>query len=166
MWTAILLITAYLIYTHFAHNTKVGYVIIQDIYNQFDLKKEMQKKYEKSHNARKRMLDSLAMEIKMIGERIDSKKGKDTSDIREFKMKRMDYYEQNRKLSQDDSSQMKQYDEEILSQLNQYIKDYGKENHYQFIFGNGNGSLMTADESMNITSQLTQYVNQRYSDKK
>ncbi len=166
MWTAILLIAAYLTYNYFAHGSKMGYVIIGDVYSQFALKKEMQAKYEHSHNARKKVLDSMAMNIKALGERIDAEKGKDTSDIRTFKMKRMEFYERNRQIGQDDSAQLKQYDDEILSQLNQYIKDYGKENHYQFIFGNASGALMAADESLNITAQVTQYVNEKYNGKK
>lgn len=167
LWIAIILIAGFIVYQHFTARTKAGYVIIQDIYNQFDLKKDLQKKYEVSHSARKKRLDSIAMNVRMIGEKIDAEKGKDTADIGLYKRMRIEYFENKQRLEQDDSTQLKQYDDEILGRLNQYIKDYGNENHYQFIFGNaGNGSLMQADESLNITALVTQYVNERYAGKK
>lgn len=166
MWIIIIAIVGYLVFDHFSKNEKTGYIIVQDVYNQFALKKDMQMRYGKSHDARKRILDSMAVNIKVLGERIDMEKGKDTSDIREFRMKRMEYYERGKQLNEDDSAQLKQCDNEILSQLNQYIKDYGRENHYQYIFGNGNSGLVTADDSKNITAQVTEYVNERYAGKK
>jgi outer membrane protein len=166
IWLVLGLIVVYLAFEHFAGRPKTGFIIIQDIYSQFEMKKELQKKYESAHNTRKRIADSMVMSIRMLGQKIDAEKGKDTSDISHFKAMRMDYYERKQRSDQDDSAQSKQYDDAILNQLNQYVKDYGKENHYEYIFGNGNGSLMDADESKNITAQVTQYVNQRYEGKK
>jgi len=166
MGIGILLIVGFLAFEHFTSRSKTGFVIIQDIYNQFGLKKDLQKKYEVSHNSRKRILDSLAADIRMLGQKIDAQKGKDTSDLGAFRRKRIFYFENKQRLNQDDSAQMKQYDDQILGQLNQYIKDYGNENHYQYIFGNTAGSVMQADETLNLTAPLTQYVNERYAGKK
>ena len=167
LYILVILMATYMGYEHFSQKTKMGYIVIQDVYNQFGLKKDLQRKYETSNKARKRLMDSLAMEVRMIGQKIDAEKGKDTSDIRLFKTKRMEYFERKQSIAQDDSAQMKQYDEQILTQLNQFVKDYGKENHYMCILGNGgNGALMQADESINITAQITQYINERYEGKK
>lgn len=166
LWSLLLLMAAYLVFMHFSSHTKTGYVLIQDVYNQFGLKKDLQKKYESSHNARKKVLDSLAADIRMLGQKIDGEKGKDTSDLGLFRRKRIFYFENKQHLDQDDSAQMKQYDDQILGQLNQYIKDYGNDNHYQYIFGNASGSIMQADESLNLTVPITQYVNERYAGKK
>ncbi|HXB13983.1 MAG TPA: OmpH family outer membrane protein [Bacteroidia bacterium] len=166
MWSLIAAIIVYLAYQHFVNREKTGYIIIQDAYNQFEMKKEMQKKFEISHGARKRIIDSTAMVVRMLGQKIDGEKGKDTADINLFRRKRSEYFEHKRQIDQDDSAQLKQCDEEILTQLNQYIKDFGKENHYQYIFGNGNGSLLAADESANVTAEVSKYVNERYEGKK
>jgi len=59
-----------------------------------------------------------------------------------------------------------QYDKEILAQLNQYVRDFGAKNNYEYIFGNdGNGSLMYAQESNDLTRQVTEYINQKYAGK-
>jgi outer membrane protein len=166
LWTVIILIIGFLAYQHFTGHVKTGYILIQDVYNQFELKKDLQKKYENSHSSRKRILDSLGADIRMLGQKIDAEKGKDTSDLGVFRRKRIYYYNNKQRLDQDDSAQMKQYDDQILSQLNQYVKDYGNENHYQYIFGNTAGSIMQADETLNLTAPITQYVNERYAGKK
>jgi len=167
LWTLILLIAGYLVYQRFFEKTKTGYVLVQDIYNHFELKRDMQSVFEKSHNARKKVLDSLIADIKIIGRKINNDKVKDTAAIRLFNIKREQYFETRQRLNQDDSAQLKQADEQILGQLNQYIKDYASKNHYKYIFGNASGgALMAADTTLNITSQLTEYVNQRYENKK
>ncbi len=167
LYSIISLMVAYLAYDRFWGGTKTGYVIILDVYNQFSMKKELQKKYESSHSARKKIVDSLAMAVRMLAQKIQAEKVRDTSDIRIFNEKRMEYFERKHMIAQDDSAQMKQYDESILNQINQYVKDYAKENHYKYIFGNGgNGDLMAADESENITAAVTQYINERYEGKK
>lgn len=166
MGIVILLIIGFLAYQHFTGRTKTGFVLIQEVYTRFDLKKDLQKKYESSHNFRKKILDSLAADIRMLGQKIDGEKGKDTADLGLFRRKRYYYFENKQRLGQDDSAQMKQYDDQILNQLNQYVKDYGNENHYQYIFGNTGGSIMEADESLDLTAPITQYVNERYAGKK
>jgi outer membrane protein len=161
----LILIILYLVYQHYQKSDKMGYIIIPEVYNQFELKKDFQKKYERSHTERKKKLDSLAIDIRMLGQKIDGRKGKDTADIGLFRRKRSLYFENRRMLNQDDSAQMKQYDEQILEQLNQYVKDYGNQHHYKFIFGNGNGNIMQADSALNITGVVSKYVNERYQDK-
>lgn len=167
VWSVIILIIAYLGYLHFADRPKTGYVLIQDVYNQFEMKKELQKKFETSHGARQKVLDSTLAILRMLNRKINDEKGKDTGDIGTFRRMRVEYMEKKSQMAGDDSAQTKQYDTEIITQLNQYIKDYAKENGYQYIFGNGgNGSLMAADESVNITGPVTQYVNEKYAGKK
>ena len=60
----------------------------------------------------------------------------------------------------------KQYTDQIWEQLNQYIKDFGTQHKYKFIFGSrGDGNLMYAEEQDNITSEVLTYVNERYQGK-
>jgi outer membrane protein len=66
-------------------------------------------------------------------------------------------------LEEDNQVQTKKYDEEIITQLNQYVQDYGKEMGYAYIYGNnGEGSLMYADDARVITREMIEYVNNRY----
>jgi len=56
-----------------------------------------------------------------------------------------------------------QYTSQIWEQINMGIVEYGQNNGYDYILGaGGDGSLMYADSSRNITSEVLEYINQRY----
>jgi outer membrane protein len=142
---------------------KMAYVNIQQVFNGFDLKKEYEKKFTQSKNSRERILDSLESELRFLGKKIETENAKNKEDINNFSLKRERYVEKKRLLEEDNAKQTKQYDNEIILQMNQYVKDYGKENKYTFIYGSdGNGSIMYAPDSKDITKEITDYINARY----
>ncbi|HTA63068.1 MAG TPA: OmpH family outer membrane protein [Bacteroidia bacterium] len=142
---------------------KTGYISLQEVFNSFDMKKEYEKKLTATKNSRKKLLDSLEMELKILGKKIQSDNGKNKEDLTVFSVKRDDFLEKKKVQEEDNKMQTKKYDQEILTQLNQYVRDYGKENNYTYIFGNdGNGSLMYAKETKEITKEITNYINEKY----
>ena len=55
------------------------------------------------------------------------------------------------------------YNNKILQQLNQYVKEFGDKNRFSFIFGAaGNGSLMYGTESADITDEAIEFANERF----
>src|ERR1700749_2451755 len=131
---------------------KTAYVIIQEVFNNFELKKEYEKRLTLTKNSRQKLIDSLEFELKLLGKKIESENGKNKEDINVFSVKRNIFFEKKKTFEEDDERQTKEYDQQIIAQLNQYVKNYGKENGYTYIDGNdGNGSLMYAEEGDNIT---------------
>jgi outer membrane protein len=60
--------------------------------------------------------------------------------------------------------QVEKYNEGIWKQINVYLKEYGTEHGYSFIYGaNGNGSIMFADSTLEISKDVIPYLNKRYS---
>jgi outer membrane protein len=159
-------IIAWQTYEHFTRH-KTGYVVVSEVYSGFELKKEMEKKYLATSNARQKILDSLILEIKLMEKKVDGKPKVKSSDtlgyhdkIEEYLLKKQTYDEDNTALTQ-------KYDEQIITQLNQYIKDYGEAYNYTYIFGTGgNGTLMYADEGENITKDVIEYINKKYNGEK
>lgn len=142
---------------------KTGYIIIQDVYNDFELKKEVEKKYLQTKNARDKILDSLAFEVKMIANKVKAENEKNQETVDKFNLKRDEYFQRKQTFEEDNAALTKQYDQEILTQLNQYIKDYAEANNYTYVFGNdGNGSLLYGIETLNITKEVSTYVNNKY----
>jgi len=157
-----ILLIAYIAYEKM-NKARTGYVLIQDVFNGFELKKDYERKLKATKNSRQQILDSLETELKIMGKRIEAEQGKNKEDINVFTVKRENYFERKKIFEEDNALQAKKYDNEIITQLNQYIKDYGKENNYTYIFGNdGNGSLMYGKEINNITKETIEYVNERY----
>jgi outer membrane protein len=81
-------------------------------------------------------------------------------------IKRDDFIHRQKTLTEDNKQLTSQYDSEIFTQINQYVKDFSKENGYQMVFGSdGNGSLMYGDDQINLTKVITEYINQKYKGK-
>jgi outer membrane protein len=142
---------------------KTGYIVIQDVFNAFDLKKDYERKLLSTKNVRQKISDSLATELKMLARKIEMQKSKNPEDISMFELKRESYMEKLKTFEEDNQAQTKKYDAEIITQLNQYVSDFGKENGYTYILGNdGNGSLMYATDAKNLTREIVTYINARY----
>ena len=55
---------------------------------------------------------------------------------------------------------------QILGQMTQYIKDFGNENGYDFIFGEDNtGTILYGKPTADITSEVIEFINQKYQGK-
>jgi outer membrane protein len=142
---------------------KTGYILIQEVFNGFELKKDYEKKLNATKTSRQNIIDSLELDLKMLGRKIESDKGKNKEDITTFNIKRENYFQKKKMFDEDNQALTKKYDEEIITQLNQYVKDYGKEHEYTYIYGSdGNGSLMYAEEAKNLTKDITEYVNGKF----
>ncbi len=165
---ALVITTMLLASYHYFYQPKTGYILIQEVYNGFDFKKEMERKFLTIKTVRQKKLDSLEVELKLLGNRLSkmSEKERSDKDLDDFGQLREEFLKR-KKMNEEDNAQLShQYDTEILTQLNQYIKDFGNEKNYTYIFGNdGNGSLMFGKEQNNISKEVIEFVNKKYNGK-
>ena len=76
---------------------------------------------------------------------------------------KMIYQYQQKQFQVQEAEYVEQSNQQLWHQINEYIKLYGEDEDYDYIFGaTGNGSLMYAPETRDITRQVTQYINIRY----
>jgi outer membrane protein len=77
------------------------------------------------------------------------------------------YYLQQKELFDGYSQELTmKYDEQILEQLSQYIKDYGFNNDYDYVFGaTGDGNILYGAEPADITEEVIEYINASYQGK-
>lgn len=161
----VLLFVAFASFVVFQYKThpKVGYVNIKEIYEGFEMKKQMEQKYLKIKKSREKILDSLKFELNTLLKQIDSEKQKNPLTIREFELKRDLFLQKKTSFEEENNALTAEYDQGILTQLNQYIKDYGIQNNFSLLFGSdGNGSLMYGTEELNKTKEVLEYVNSKY----
>lgn len=146
----------------YKNKTKSGFVIISEVFNEFELKKEMAAKYEVTRNARKKILDSLQIDLSVLSRRLQS--GQPSNEDKDlFERKRIDYGQKSQMFDEDNRQMSQQFDEQIVKQLNQYVADFGKEKHYDIIYGNTtNGSIMYGTDELNITKDVIAFVNSKY----
>ena len=149
------------------NSPKIAYINTAEVYNDFALKKELESKLDDTQAKRKSILDSLKVSLQGLSMRMEKKEKPSTEEIEEFNYVRQQYIKAEQEFSEDNQALADQYSEQIWKQLNQYIADYGKEHGYKYILGaNGEGVVMYADESDNITAKMMEYVNIRYGGKK
>lgn len=147
-------------------NSKTAYVKLTEVYERFDLKKSLESKLKTIETARNNILDSLGFQLEAIKIKIDSQGGNDKELIKTFQLSR-DIFLQKKQEFEEASGQMaKDYNDQIWTQLNQYISDYGKDKGYTYIFGaDGGGAVMYADDGVDITEEVIVYVNGKYEGK-
>lgn len=144
----------------FLSSKKTAYVNTYQVYEQFKLKKELEKKLKQTELGRQTVLDSIKAKIqfsfsnKLLNE---AERNIQISELKEA------YYLKEQQFSKENETQAQQYTSQIWEQLNQYIKEFGNENKYDYIYGaTGEGNLMFANEKEDITSVVIEFVNKRY----
>lgn len=166
LWGAILIGLAALVITLVVRYQlpHTAYVDLAKVYNAFGMKKELESKLEQVQQIRKIQLDSLELDLNVLAKNLQSPGVENRKGLEEqFTGKRQQYAFNKQRMEEESNSLTQTYDEQIWKQLNQYIKDYGKENSYTYIFGaEGSGALMYANETVDITERITAYANQRY----
>ena len=156
LYTLVITVILYLVYKHFEKD-KTVYVDNIELFSGFKMKLELEKKYKEVETVRKAILDSIYNEIKIKIE-LNNISDKEQLTIlkREFLIKKEQFEKEN-------AETMKQYNEQIWNQLNEYTKQYGDENNYDYIFGaNGQGVLMYAKPIKNVTKELLEYSNKKF----
>ena len=127
---------------------KHAYVLNQKLFEGFTGKKELEKKLTDLKNSNKQKLDSINLLIQ--------KHGDQPALVQHYQQMISTYQLSEQKIST-------QYTADIWKRLNQYVAEYGKEKGYDYIFGaTGDGNLMFAKESHNVTEDVTEYVNAKY----
>jgi outer membrane protein len=155
-------IVVYLFLVH-KPGQKVGYVSIKELYNGFEMKKQMEQKFLRTKASRDKIMDSLKFELNILLKKIDSEKEKNPNTIEEFKKKKENFYQTKSSFEEENTKLSQQFDEQILTQLNQYVKEYGKQAHFNLLLGNdGNGTLMYATDDLDHTKEVLEFINEKY----
>jgi len=134
---------------------KVAYVEVDKLYNEFKLFQEMDAQLTTTQSQRQLILDSLGLQIQSL-----ERNGGSENDVN---MLKHEYMNKQQQFAEDNQALAVKYQEEIVSQLNQYVQDYSETNEYDYILGaTGEGGLMAAKKTENITTPVLQYINERY----
>jgi outer membrane protein len=155
------------IVAYFSFNRKASmpYVNISEIYNDFEMKKELEKQLENVQQKRSFFLDSLAVQIKAMIPSVES--GNNPGLRLKLEQSQREYMLHQKQFEEDNAGAAQKYQEQIWKQLNQYVTDYGDDRGFDYILGaDGTGSVMYARKANNITDDVKQYINSRYKGKK
>lgn len=145
---------------------KTGFIELGNLYNDFDLKKELESKLKMVESSRNNVLDSLELELNIEMKRLESAKEPNQQEINLFQLKQQEYLMKKEQFQNEVTNLTNAYTEQIWTQINKYVEEYGKEKEYTYIHGaDGSGTVMYAKEEKNITKDVSSYINEKYKGK-
>lgn len=148
------------------NKTKVGYVNTQKLFNGFKYKQELEKELNASRYAKKFIIDSMETSLIAFANRLSSNRNDKTLSL-EFSNKKEMFLVKRKKFEEEEEELVKQFDEKIIRQLNAYTKQFGSEHKFDMIYGaNSSGNIMYADSLLDLTPQIINYINEKYTGKK
>lgn len=147
--------------TLFALNQKkskeIYFVNNGKLYDGFTLKKEYEKQIQNLRIHRKNVLDSIEFTISKL-ETVQSKS--------ELEYAKAYYVEKVNTFQEEENNLLSEYNTQIWNRLNTYAAEYSKSKGIDLLFGaSGNGTLLYADNRIDITEELIKYANSRYDGK-
>ena len=159
----VLLLSIAVIYL-FTKKEKIVYVDSVVLFEEYKMKKDFQKRIELKKVAYQKILDSTKLGLKMQFESMVTRKVKEgTSEANNYLRAEQLYFMKEKEYTEEIETLSADYTTQVWKQLNQYVKEYGEKNSYDFIFGaKGDGNLMHAKPSVDITESVLNYVNAKY----
>lgn len=132
---------------------KIVFMESGKVFEAFEMKKDLDKILEADLKSEAQHMDSL-------GVILNQSSHLDTLEL--FKLRKAYYVAEelfNRKYEQ----LAKEYTNQVHERLNLYIEDYSKEKGYSIVLGSSGGNVMYVADAENITENLIEYVNTKYS---
>jgi len=160
-----LLLTAgvltYLGYTD-SRGAKTGYIQINQVYSEFKMTKELDAKFANVSNKRQEILDSLKIDLEFLGGKLQNGEGNDL--MKEaFLKKRESFLRKESQFNQDNEALSSQFNQQIMKQLNQYVKEFGEVQKFEYLYGaDGSGNIMYANEADDYTKQCIDFINKKF----
>jgi outer membrane protein len=165
-YLASLLTLGWFCYVNYSNQRKIGYIDVKQVFNDFDLKKEMQEKYFSQMSGKKKSIDELGFELQKMGSELEASGKPEEKKMEAFLSKRKLYMQLVKTYDEEDKKINSEYDTEVIQQMNEYIKKYGEEKGYDLILGSmGNGNIMQAQNQLDLTGEVTAYINNAYAGK-
>jgi outer membrane protein len=156
-------ILGWMSYSNSNGKQRIAYMDVTRVFNEFNLKKELQKKYIDQMSGQKKMIDSLGFLVQRMGVDLENTSTPDSVKMNRFLLKRKQYMTMVREYDDQDKKLNNQYDGQILAQMNEYIKEYGEENGFDLILGSmGNGNIMQGSQRMDVTTEVVKFINKKY----
>lgn len=138
----------------------IAFIDTAVVFNEFKMTAAVDKELKEAEKAKGKILDSLIDILKQADAGILKLEANKTDFLKK------EYAYKNKQFTQELETMKQSGIEKIWKQINQYISDYSKEKNYLIILGaNGQGSLMYANEQINVTKEVSEYINEKFNGK-
>ena len=132
-------------------SSKIAYFDNTEVFSNFNLAKDLGQIGLQNITPQRNKVDSLRNQLKIVSEK---------SQIENLQKKLV--YESER-LTQMSVAISNETNKQIWLRLNTYALDFGKQEGYEIILGTtGNGNIMYAKDSLDITTKFLEFANKKY----
>ena len=143
---------------------RTAYADLQQLFDQFEGKKELQTQLLRLSNTQRIQLDSLNLQLKALEKHLQANQ-QNESIATVFQDRSQQLFQLSQQYEQDYIEKSERFTQAVWQQINQYVKEYGAENELDYIYGTGgDGTIMYARPANDRTQQILEYINQRYED--
>ncbi|MGN6569631.1 MAG: OmpH family outer membrane protein [Flavipsychrobacter sp.] len=135
-------------------NRKTAVVDAIKLFNQYNMKKELEAKEKIRLEGMSKVLDSMTNQIKLA-------QASKNDQAAQYLFNRFNLLKQQLRDEYNQSNQL--INQEVWKRLNPLIEEFGKKKKLHLIIGaNGMGSVLYNDEYYDLTPELVNYVNKQY----
>ncbi|GAB4153795.1 MAG: hypothetical protein Tsb0033_00820 [Winogradskyella sp.] len=147
---------------------KVAFVDNSKVIDDYQMKIDIEKKYEDQNNAFNNQRDSIGRVYQMEIQTIQMQLGKmspkkQEEESQKFQQKWQPIQQQLQYRQQQMEKNFNVEMDSVINKVNDFVQKYGKNNGYTFIFGkNRAGSVLYGAEAKDITEAVTKAINEDY----
>jgi outer membrane protein len=167
LMVSVFIMQGFLIVMFFWTKQDLRYVDSAKLVNEFKGMEAARKIYQEKAGAWKANIDTLSGEVQ--NEIMNYEKASKSLSAKErqlseelIRQKQKQLYEYQQAIAQQAKEEDDKMTQEVLSQINAYIKKYGAEKGYKIVLGAANGNIVYADEGLDITSEILEGLNRDY----
>lgn len=158
----------YLFYNTQLQKEKIVYIDINVLMAEYEGMKDATKEFEEKSQIWQANVDSLIVDFQNELKVYEKERSKMTKKENELKQELLrnkqqqvgNYQQAIQKQSADEDAKLTQ---EVVNEVNAYIKTYGKKHHYKMIIGaNSSGNMLYAQDGVDITQDVLEGLNKEY----
>lgn len=150
---------------------RVAYIDLDSLQNNYTYYKKIKAEFEKKQEAANNEISSLQKKYQTRAMQLQQKGSTMTQQEQESAMQEMNKMQQDLQAKKqvidndlyNTNSKMK---EDILSRIQNYLKEYNKDGRYSYIFSYEPGFMFYKDSTLNITPDVINGLNELYSENK
>jgi len=133
---------------------KIGFMENVKVFEEFEMKKDYDKKIESDLKLEVAILDS----IQLLVNKLNIQENRE-----DLNLAKEAYYTKQKQYNQLFQELSSKYTSEVNNRLNDYIKEFSEKNKYAIILGSGGeGNVMYTKDGINITEELIEFINKKY----
>ncbi|MBF4494417.1 OmpH family outer membrane protein [Flavobacterium sp. JLP] len=147
----LIIIITVIVFINFNKNSKIVYVDNSQVFNNFNMTKELKLVGEKEFNSKKLHVDSLYQKIQF------------SATATERKVLMQEFIQSKEELEQFNQVFASEQSSKILARIKSYSAKFSEENDYNLIIGSDTKTnILFASEDIDVTNDLVSYINKKY----